>query len=238
MPLDFFLIDLLTYEMMTRRRRLKVDYRPLIKIGAIAGFLIFSGLVLSATAGKRTSSAPCIDRLAEIEMPDQSAYEAQQAITSSKEYLVRRWPESSTEIMVMVTDSEPWMEVFGLLDPVSFSTAKMWLIDPNTSIGRKWISYLDNQNTPRDGFLYLMAEYSPSGPIEECVATRFYSSKITWSGRPQGDFAIIEDIVWRDRERGSGTIFAYQSQDHLPTISVPIEGFMPVKAKAFHTPVY
>ena len=223
---------------MSQSETLDSGYQLLVKIGGIAGILILTILALAGISRRSTPpTASCHNRPGEMGLPDQTAFAAQQDITKSKEFLARRWNVSPEGIIVMLVDSEPWMDVFGLLNPASFSSAKIWVINPNNPIGRRWASYLDNQVTPHDGYLYLMAEFSPSTPDEECVAAQFYSTKRTWSRKLQGDFSIIENIAWRDQDEGSGTLFAYQSQDLLPTISVQIDDFVLVEESAFHTPV-
>lgn len=146
-------------------------------------------------------------------------------------WLANRWGTPEANIYVLVQDSEPWMQVFGLLDIQSLSSSRIWVIDRGHREGQRWESQLLGQAAPHEENIYLVSEYRPRGETEKQVVALFYSTQ-TWAG-----LAVIEDIRWTDVSGRSGNILAYQSQKHLPSITIPIAGGIPQKDKAYQTPV-
>lgn len=171
-------------------------------------------------------------------IPNQTSFRDSEINVQAVKFLSQRWGVAENQIYMIVQDSEPWMQVLGLLDLQTLSSARIWIIDISHREGQSWKDNLEKQNTLHENDIYLISEYRPQGQNEKALAAKFYSNKTFWYGCPFGRLAIIEGIRWTDIESGLGTIIAYQSQKYLPSITIPIKNNLPQKWKASQTPIH
>ena len=168
----------------------------------------------------------------DVLIPNQDAFQAKEVNRRTVRWLSQRWGVSEQDIYMIVEDSEPWMQVAGLLDIQSLSSARVWVLDPVHREGQRWESELLRQGVPHEDNVYLVREYRPqAGSSQQQLAVLFYS-RPTWDA-----LAIIEDIRFSNGSDGSGSILAYQSQKHLPSITIPIADGIPQKDKGYQTPI-
>ncbi len=211
----------------------------LIKRLAILGFSAFVLVALLFTGWYRI-------RFKVIVNPDgnriivqrQSQFSTNAEIRKTTTWLAQRWSTSEDNIYLITDDSEPWMKILGFLDIQTLSSAEIWIIDDTHEEGRGWIINLINWNTPHEGNIYLRSEYRPETEPKKEIAARFYSTPTYWPNNLFGGLAIILGISWTDIDQKDGEIIAYQSQDYLPSISIPIEKGVPQKWHAFQTPAW
>lgn len=171
-------------------------------------------------------------------IPNQITFRSDENDLRAVRFLAQKWGVTEDQIYIIVQDSEPWMQVLGLLDLQTMSSARIWIIDTSYKEGQAEKVYLTRQGIPHEGNIYLVSEYRPLGEKEKALVTKFYSTPTFWYGSPLGGLAIIEDIRWTDTVDGRGSALAYQSQKYLPSITIPIEDYVPQKWKAFQTPKY
>lgn len=170
-------------------------------------------------------------------VPDQARFLEDGANVQVVRWLARRWGVSEEQLAIIVEDTEPWMRVIGLLDLQSLASARIWIVDTGNKVGKQWEVALTEQELPREGNMFLLNEYVPQGAVDRSLVLRFYSTMTAWYGNLLGGLAIIEDVEYTDADDSSGTIKAYQSQKHLPTITIPFKNGGPQKWRAYQTPL-
>lgn len=190
-------------------------------------FLFYSGSIRYSVLRNRAGKRVLVQRSVLLKNhPD---------CTRARRWIAERWMVNEDQIYLVVVDNEPWMNICGFVDIQSYTSAKVLII--NNDEGMRTKTQHERLNTPNYENMYLSQEYKPKTENEKNILTNYYSLPNYWRENLTGELTIVENISWHDETLGNGTITAYQSQDILPSISVPIETGALKRWRTFPTPI-
>lgn len=140
----------------------------------------------------------------------------------ARKWLSQRWSINEVDIYLIVKDKEPWMDVCGFLDIQSLKSGLIFVYDESHEQGYGWISTHEKWGTPHNENMYAIFEFKPDNLKEKSLSVKFYSRPNFWEENLLGDLSIIQNITWIDAIQKNGTIFTYQSEEILPSVTTPI----------------
>jgi hypothetical protein len=157
--------------------------------------------------------------------PSQAEFEHDDFAQAAHRFVVKRWNTTPSDVYILRSDHGKGVHIISLLRSSTLSSTRVWVLADRQYWTAERVDTL-LPRVPHEDNAYVVSEHTPADPIETQTLASFYRTHTLFG------LAIVDEITWRDRRNGDGTLFAFRSPALLPSISVPVKSGHPRKLLA------